>query len=1397
MASNDRLPPELDCADLAKEWPIWKRTFLMYMMANGKHNLGESQKIATFLWLIGPRAMDIYNTLYPNDGTSEDILGNQTTATNGEAEQTAQDHRKLDEILKTFDAYCTPMKNVAMESFKFNTMTQKEKQSFIEFETELRKQLQYCEYKCQCGKSYEERMLRDRIIIGVHDKRLQLKLLDGKDESLKKVINTSKIFEAANANKVLLDRGAEQSIVQSVSEQPDLVNAITRQCHNCGLAFTPAHLRVCKAKNVVCYSCGRRGHFQKFCRQSKARRYNQESKPTSRDTESSNQKTNSIKWNNAEGNYDFRINTATNGSGRTRWIKAYKINSEVINFKIDTGSDVNCVPLNLIRKLNMAMENQQNNFPVFDYSENKIKIFGTVKLECLDLKSHIAQVAEFLVVNNEFEPLLGLDACIEFGLVKRMDVHKITCFPQTKEELVGNNRDIFGGLGKFPGKFSIKLKENATPVLHYKKRIPLSLIEKLKVEIDCMVETGIISPVDYPTEWVNNLQIVEKPNGKLRICLDPKPLNECIQREHFLIPTIEDCTSRLANKRIFTVLDLSCGFWHMELDNISAELTTFMTPFGKFKFNRVPFGVNCAPEMFQRKMVQIFGDIPDVVVYFDDIGITAENEVEHDKTLSLVMERARANGIKFNPEKIQYRKSEVQFMGHVLSNGQIKPTNKYRDAILEMKTPENKHDVMRLLGLFKYLAKFIPNLSKQSTALRNLTRKEIGFEWKVQHQEEFKNLLMIISSDPVLSVYDPKKAVVVQTDASKDGLGCVLMQEGHPVAYSSRTLSKSEQRWAQIEKELLAIVFACQRFHFYLYGREFTVESDHKPLETLVKRDIDDVTARLQRMFLMLLRYPKMTVIYKPGKEMLVADCLSRAQLKENTEINELSGIIHSVTKSACLSEDNYKLYCSIMERDERYMRICSYVENGWPTYHKLDDLSQEFFKYKAELHCENGLLFRNHKLVIPTELQNEISRWLHAPHLGIEKTLARARMHYFWPKMNSQIKEITSKCTICEKFKRNNQKEPLVQEETPKYPFHRVSMDIFEYAGRDFIALIDAYSNYLIAEPIRSKTSKHVIEVICGKFNTIGYPTIIKCDNSPFGSGEFERFASAANIQLKFSSPRYPQSNGLAEKGVAIAKNILKRCYEAQEVHQFQYRILEYNTTPVVSLKLSPAQLFFGRAIKAKLPIADSLLCRNNVSENSVQEKLQDRKERQKYYYDRNAKELSLLKASDRVIFKKTGKEWNYGTIVENINDRSYIIRDSFDNFFRRNRRFISKTSNTNFNASEMILDDNIKNQVDRNEDLKEILIMQPECRGTQESVNIELPEHRMNESAAPVNIEIKLPSVNELVPPVEAEIPKHPIAEPTHGGDRTDAFTIEEPQQYQTRSGRLIKPPRRYGHD
>lgn len=288
MTDDEKRLEPLDRTNLAVNWPLWKEQFLLYLVSKNKLKESESTKIAIMLLHIGQRGKEIYHTLFPNDGTINGMLGiavetkPESTAGTSAAADAKKDakveqavttkSRTLDEVLDAFEKFSTPKKNVSMESYKFNMIEQKEKQSFTDFETELRTQLRYYAFQCACGQSYGDRMLRDRIIVGVNDKKLQLKLLDGRDEPVAKVIEVCKVFEAANTNKGILEK---RITVNAIANADDIeeeieagVNAIVKSCFNCGFKpYTPAHLRRCKANGQICGTCNKKGHFQQFCKQ--------------------------------------------------------------------------------------------------------------------------------------------------------------------------------------------------------------------------------------------------------------------------------------------------------------------------------------------------------------------------------------------------------------------------------------------------------------------------------------------------------------------------------------------------------------------------------------------------------------------------------------------------------------------------------------------------------------------------------------------------------------------------------------------------------------------------------------------------------------------------------------------------------------------------------------------------------------------------------------------------------------------------------------------------------------------------------------------------------------------------------------------------------------------------
>lgn len=401
---------------------------------------------------------------------------------------------------------------------------------------------------------------------------------------------------------------------------------------------------------------------------------------------------------------------------------------------------------------------------------------------------------------------------------------------------------------------------------------------------------------------------------------------------------------------------------------------------------------------------------------------------------------------------------------------------------------------------------------------------------------------------------------------------------------------------------------------------------------------------------------------------------------------------------------------------------------------------------------------------------------------------------------MSKEIAELVRDCSICEQFKRNNQKEPLVQNASPDYPWQRISMDLFEFAGRDYLAIIDANSGFVCSEKLNSKTSSHIIGVLNGIFGRYGYPTEIRADNSPFGSREFEQFANATNVVIVFSSPRYPQSNGLAEKAVAIAKNILKRCYEDDAMDEFAYRILEYNATPIASMSMSPSHLFFGRQIRTKLPSPEAILFRRTIEESTVQEKIGRRKERQKHYYDRGAKKIPLLEVGKRVNFKKNSKEWHYGRIVRHVNDRSYIVVDDYDNHYRRNRRFIAKAFADGIDTSEMLSE--------------EFMSADPTNKSLPVPIAPPVAVQSSTDCGTPTASEFSNTGSRRQSTSGESSA-SGPIDEPSqssyydassnvYSSSENESPTMDDPPAappvagpYRTRSGRTIRPPQRYGFD
>uniref|UniRef100_A0A3B1IHV4 ribonuclease H n=1 Tax=Astyanax mexicanus TaxID=7994 RepID=A0A3B1IHV4_ASTMX len=375
-----------------------------------------------------------------------------------------------------------------------------------------------------------------------------------------------------------------------------------------------------------------------------------------------------------------------------------------------------------------------------------------------------------------------------------------------------------------------------------------------------METQGVISRVEQPTDWCAGMVVVPKPNGAVRICVDLTKLNNAVKRERHILPSVEHTLGQLEGAKIFSKLDANSGFWQIPLSKNSALLTTFISPFGRFCFNRLCFGISSAPEHFQKRMSQILEGLEGVLCHMDDILVFGTTQTEHDQRLYAVLKKLQKAGITLN-EKCEFSKRSVRFLGQIIDETGIHADPEKVKAVTSMSEPKTVSEVRRFLGMTNHLGKFLPHLAEKTQPLRDLLRKENEWSWGEPQQRAFNNIKLELSKPPGLALYNSKACTIVSADASSYGLGAVLLQkqenqELKPIAYSSRVLTSTEQRYAQIEKEALAITWACERFSDFLVGIPFHVETDHKPLVSLLgSKNLDELPPRIQRLRMRLMKF--------------------------------------------------------------------------------------------------------------------------------------------------------------------------------------------------------------------------------------------------------------------------------------------------------------------------------------------------------------------------------------------------------------------------------------------------------------------------------------------------------------------------------------------------------------
>ena len=719
------------------------------------------------------------------------------------------------------------------------------------------------------------------------------------------------------------------------------------------------------------------------------------------------------------------------------------LSGNFIHFEIDTGAHCNVLPVHIYKKATGDFDLKHvtpAKSSIVSYDGGNIPVLGTVKLQVWR-GSFTCLLLCRLVKSKHCRPILGKSACEGMGVVEIKDSDAIrrpdtsgghvfsvedvmsTSKPLTKEQVIEMFPDVFDeGLGLLEGEYHIRLNDSTKPVQHAPRQGHVTLRSKIKDTLEELHSAGVIEPVSKPMPWISSMLAVPKKNGKIRICLDPKDLNKAILRENYPMPTIEDIATRLHGAKVFSVLDAKNGFWHVKLDEESSHLTTFHTPYGCYRWCRMPFGISSAPEVFQRRMHELIEGLRGIEVVADDFvvagfGDTLEEAFrDHNKNLVAFLQRCSASGVKLAMEKLQLCLEEVPLIGHYTTKSGLKIHPEKVRAVLEMPRPTDVKSLLRFNGTVQYLAKFLPGLSDMAHPLRQLTRKDAEWVWSETQEKAWSDIKSAISQAPVLRFYSLQDEVTLQCDASDTGLGAALLQLQQPVSFASRALTQTETRYAQIEKELLAIVFACEKFDEYIFGREVVhVETDHKPLEEIFKKSLCDAPARLQRMLLRLQCY-NLEVKYKKGSLMFIADTLSRAYLGEmlpSEEVKSLELVDHT---------ENLRVSPSRLTRIEQESAldpVCAELRQdileGWPVnVHKCDPVLRPFFQFRDALIVQGNLVCRGPRLFVPSTLRKEFMSLAHSSHIGLGGCLRRLRECMFWPGMSAQMKDFIGQCDVC-----------------------------------------------------------------------------------------------------------------------------------------------------------------------------------------------------------------------------------------------------------------------------------------------------------------------------------------------------------------------------------------------
>ncbi|GBM08831.1 Transposon Tf2-9 polyprotein [Araneus ventricosus] len=736
----------------------------------------------------------------------------------------------------------------------------------------------------------------------------------------------------------------------------------------------------------------------------------------------------------------------------------------------------------------------------------------------------------------------------------------------------------------------IILKDDV-PVYQPARRLSFPENQAVNKQIDEWLDQGIVR--QSSSEYASPIVLVKKKDGTARLCIDYRKLNRKLVKDRFPLPLIEDVLDKLQDAKVYSTLDLKNGFFHVEVNEDCKHFTSFVVPDGQFEFNKVPFGLSTSPSVFQRYVYSIFRELMRkgiVIIYMDDLIIPAKDEDEGIEKLKKVFEVASKYGLEIKFKKCQFLRRKVEFLGHVVENGTVRPSVAKTIAVKKFPVPTTVKQVQSFLGLTGYFRKFIPAYSKIAKPLSDLIRSDNPFVFEQPQIEAFEKLKKLLTESPVLSIFQQGKTTELHTDASQQGYGAVLLQEAedgklHPVQYMSKKTTPAEEKYSSYELEVLAVVNALRKFRTYLMGNHFKIITDCSAFQRTM--DKKDLVTRIARWALLLEEFDY-EIVHRSGQRMQHVDALSRYPV----------AIITSDTLTARLKR--------AQQEDEYTQSLRSMI--GSNSDSDFFDKNEILYKY----------VDGRELIVVPRDMQTEIIKLAHEKgHFSAAKTEGVVKQEFFIPNLSKQVQNVIVNCVPCILTNKKSGKK-------------------------------DGFLNPIPKEDVPLKDALDKLKV---QQKTFGNPKRIITDRGfAFTSKAFGDYCTNENIQHFQITTGVPRGNGQVERIHRTLIPVLTKLSIADSTKWFKFvdplqRIL--NSTFNRSTKWSPFELLIGVTMRNK----EDLHLRDLLMEEMMEELQEQRDElrqdakkniqkiqaENKRTYDRKCRNAPSYQRGDLVVIQRT----------------------------------------------------------------------------------------------------------------------------------------------------------------